>query len=240
MNPQDSQIHFCTVFVVMGHEGTLGAVEVDRPAPGEELNAGPPTEPRQAATVILLRGGDERLEVLLVQRNPASRFMGGAWVFPGGASTARRTPATRAARGVREVAEEAGVALPDPSALSRSRAGSRPPRCDPLRHALLPRPRAGRRRRRAPDGGETVGAALVRAGRRARRRTRAASSSSCSRRSRRCEQLRAFATAAELLAWADGRDGRADRAAGRGRGRGRAHRAARGARLSRLRASRSP
>ena len=41
--------------------------------------------PRQAATVILLRGGEAALEVLLVQRNPAQRFMGGAWVFPGGA-----------------------------------------------------------------------------------------------------------------------------------------------------------
>ena len=37
--------------------------------------------PRLAATVILLRGGSERLEVLLVKRNPSARFMGGAWVF---------------------------------------------------------------------------------------------------------------------------------------------------------------
>ena len=35
--------------------------------------------------MILLRGGADALEVLLVQRNPAARFMGGAWVFPGGA-----------------------------------------------------------------------------------------------------------------------------------------------------------
>ena len=35
--------------------------------------------------MILLRGGGETLEVLLVKRNPAQRFMGGAWVFPGGA-----------------------------------------------------------------------------------------------------------------------------------------------------------
>ena len=85
MNPQDWQIHFWTVLVVMGPEGTLDAVEIDRPRPGEELNTGAPTEPRQAATVIVLRGGAERLEVLLVRRNPAARFMGGAWVFPGGA-----------------------------------------------------------------------------------------------------------------------------------------------------------
>ena len=53
--------------------------------PGAELNAGEPVEPRQAATVIVLRGGADTLEVLLAKRNPAQRFMGGAWVFPGGA-----------------------------------------------------------------------------------------------------------------------------------------------------------
>ena len=86
---------------------------------GEEYNPGEPTAPRPAATVILLRGGKERLEVLLVKRNPQARFMGGAWVFPGGAvddaegggDAAHRTAA------VREVAEEACVTLPDPGAL---------------------------------------------------------------------------------------------------------------------------
>ena len=103
----------------MGLEGTLIPVEVDRPAPGEELNTGAPTEPRAAATVIVLRGGDERLEVLLVQRNPASRFMGGAWVFPGGAVDAADGEGEAALRaaGVREVAEEAGIAIAGPDAL---------------------------------------------------------------------------------------------------------------------------
>ena len=82
-------------------------MEVDRPAPGEELNPGRPTEPRQAATVILLRGGRTTLEVLLVRRNPAARFMGGAWVFPGGAVDASEDHETA---GVREVAEESGIA----------------------------------------------------------------------------------------------------------------------------------
>ena len=59
-------------------------MEIDRPAPGEELNPGEETIPRPAASVILLRGGEETLEVLLVRRNPQARFMGGAWVFPGG------------------------------------------------------------------------------------------------------------------------------------------------------------
>ena len=35
--------------------------------------------------MILLRGGEEALEVLLVKRTPKARFMGGVWVFPGGA-----------------------------------------------------------------------------------------------------------------------------------------------------------
>ena len=86
----------------------------ERPGPGEELNRGRATEPRQAATVILLRGGGERLEVLLVRRNPAARFMGGAWVFPGGAVDADED---HRVAGIREVQEEAGVMLPDPSAL---------------------------------------------------------------------------------------------------------------------------
>jgi len=89
-------------------------MKVDRPGPGEELNQGVPTPPRQAATVILMRGGDERLEVLLLKRNPAQRFMGGAWVFPGGAVDADED---HRVAGVREVQEEAGVALADPEAL---------------------------------------------------------------------------------------------------------------------------
>jgi 8-oxo-dGTP pyrophosphatase MutT (NUDIX family) len=90
----------------------------EKPGPGEELNLGPPTTPRPAASIIVLRGGDRLLEVLLVKRNPATRFMGGAWVFPGGAIGAddgEGEPAQRAA-GVRELAEEAGVEA-DPAAL---------------------------------------------------------------------------------------------------------------------------
>ena len=92
------------------------------PAPeGELWTGGEPTPPRQAATVILLRGGSKSLEVLLLERNPEQRFMGGAWVFPGGAVDAADGEDDDAHRlaGVREVAEEAGVALPDPDALVR-------------------------------------------------------------------------------------------------------------------------
>jgi 8-oxo-dGTP pyrophosphatase MutT (NUDIX family) len=94
-------------------------MENPRPAPGEELNPGEPTPPREAATVILLRGDGEALEVLLVQRNPASRFMGGAWVFPGGAVHADDGVGEAALRraAVREVDEEAGIELGEPGAL---------------------------------------------------------------------------------------------------------------------------
>jgi 8-oxo-dGTP pyrophosphatase MutT (NUDIX family) len=110
-------------------------MDVEGPAPGEELNTGAPTEPRQAASVIVLRGGDDALEVLLLRRNPESRFMGGAWVFPGGAVDVcdvaegdRDEGASRLAgetdldashrvAAVREVEEEAGLRLPDPAAL---------------------------------------------------------------------------------------------------------------------------
>jgi 8-oxo-dGTP pyrophosphatase MutT (NUDIX family) len=91
-------------------------VEVDRPAPDEELNPGPATTPRQAATAILLRDGDAGLEVLLVQRNPDSRFMGGAWVFPGGAL--QEDDAGHAEAAVRELEEEAGIRLANPGVLA--------------------------------------------------------------------------------------------------------------------------
>jgi 8-oxo-dGTP pyrophosphatase MutT (NUDIX family) len=69
-----------------------------------------PAEPRLAASVVLLRGGDDALELLLVQRTPHARFMGGVWVFPGGAVDAGETLEQAA---LRELAEEAAVALPD-------------------------------------------------------------------------------------------------------------------------------
>ena len=115
MNPHDWQIHRWMVVVVMDAEGSLGPVEVDGPAPGEELNRGRPTEPRQAATVLVLRGGADRLEVLLVRRNPAARFMGGAWVFPGGA--VHQQDAGHAGAALRELEEEAGLRLDGPDAL---------------------------------------------------------------------------------------------------------------------------
>lgn len=87
-------------------------MEFDKPAPGEELNAsGEATVPRQAASVILLRGGSQALELLLVQRTPQARFMGGFWVFPGGAVDAHEGEGDEAHRlaAVRELEEEASV-----------------------------------------------------------------------------------------------------------------------------------
>jgi 8-oxo-dGTP pyrophosphatase MutT (NUDIX family) len=91
----------------------------ERLAAGEEYNAGPATPPRQAATVILLRGGTEKLEVLLVRRTPKARFMGGVWVFPGGAVDAHEGDGDEAHRtaAIRELREEAAITLDDPAAL---------------------------------------------------------------------------------------------------------------------------
>jgi 8-oxo-dGTP pyrophosphatase MutT (NUDIX family) len=87
--------------------------------PGEEYNPGPATEARQAATVILLRGADAQLEVLLVKRTPKARFMGGVWVFPGGAVEQGEGEDDRAHRraAVRELHEEAGILLESPTDL---------------------------------------------------------------------------------------------------------------------------
>ena len=83
------------------------------PHHGEELNTGEVTKAREAASVIVLRDAPDGPEVLLVQRNPAQRFMGGAWVFPGGA--VHEDDGGPAEAGRRELEEEAGLALPDTS-----------------------------------------------------------------------------------------------------------------------------
>ncbi len=91
----------------------------DQRGPGEDLNFGERTIPRPAGTVIVLRGGASALEVLLVQRNPNARFMGGAWVFPGGAvdrDEGHGDAALRAAA-IRELEEEAGISIADPAEL---------------------------------------------------------------------------------------------------------------------------
>jgi 8-oxo-dGTP pyrophosphatase MutT (NUDIX family) len=177
----------------MGPEGTLDAV-----ATGEELNPGRTTEPRQAATVIVLRGGAERLEVLLVRRNPAARFMGGAWVFPGGAVDGDED---HRVAGVREVAEEAGVELPDPAAMVLFSRWITPPqvkiRFDTLFY-LVAAPDGAEPR---PDGGETVDARWYEP-----QTALDAGIDLVFPTIKTLEALARFKTADELLTWADGRE----------------------------------
>jgi len=92
-------------------------MRTDRPGPGEELNQGEVADAREAASLILLRDGFEGPEVLLVQRNPEQRFMGGAWVFPGGSLGEGDADELDAAR--RELLEEAGLRLPPDAELAR-------------------------------------------------------------------------------------------------------------------------
>jgi 8-oxo-dGTP pyrophosphatase MutT (NUDIX family) len=97
-------------------------VEVDRPPPGEVLNdGGEVTVPRQAAGVIVARGAATALELLLVQRTSAARFMGGVWVFPGGAVDTAEAEADgdvpHRSAAIRELREEAGIAIDDPAQL---------------------------------------------------------------------------------------------------------------------------
>jgi 8-oxo-dGTP pyrophosphatase MutT (NUDIX family) len=201
MNPQDWQIHFCTVVVVMGPEGTLAAVH-ERPAPGEELNPGAATEPRQAATVILLRGGSERLEVLLVRRNPAARFMGGAWVFPGGAVDAGEDHGTA---GIREVQEEAGVALAGPEALVRFSRWITPAQVQVRFDTLFFLATAPEGAEPRPDGGETVDLGWF-APRAALDANARGEIDLVFPTIKTLEQLAGFGSADALLAWADGRE----------------------------------
>ena len=87
---------------------------VRRPHPSEQWDPGAETPARPAASVIVIRESPEGPEVLLVQRTPKARFMGGAWVFPGGAVDQGET-ADQTAR--RELEEEAAIRLPQDAAL---------------------------------------------------------------------------------------------------------------------------
>src|SRR3954469_9347786 len=86
--------------------------------PAEAPNLGRPSEPRPAASVVLLRRGgkhsDRALEVLLLKRTERARFMPNVWVFPGGAvdHADGEDEARFKACAVRELEEEAGIALP--------------------------------------------------------------------------------------------------------------------------------
>ncbi len=87
--------------------------------PAEAPNLGEPSVPRPAASIVLLRRGgkhqDRALEVLLLKRTEKARFMPNVWVFPGGAvDDGDGVDETRfKACAVRELEEEAGIALPE-------------------------------------------------------------------------------------------------------------------------------
>ncbi|HEX2057326.1 MAG TPA: MBL fold metallo-hydrolase [Actinomycetota bacterium] len=92
------------------------------------------TDPRPAATLVVLRDGPEGVEVLLTKRPDHLRFMGGATVFPGGAvAAADRDPRWAEASGppaegadlaacvcaLREAFEEVGLLLAEGPPIAR-------------------------------------------------------------------------------------------------------------------------
>ncbi len=99
-----------------------------RGSPGHDRGDGALIRP--ASTVLALRPARNAFEVLMVRRAGASVFMGGAFVFPGGAiddadrgeaaaaAVDGHDPTERAwhAAALRELAEEAGVLVTDPPA----------------------------------------------------------------------------------------------------------------------------
>jgi 8-oxo-dGTP pyrophosphatase MutT (NUDIX family) len=86
--------------------------------PAEAPNLGTPSEPRPAASVVLLRRGDKHrdreLQVLLLKRSAEAKFMPNVWVFPGGAVDPADGDGESGYRAcaVRELAEEAAIELP--------------------------------------------------------------------------------------------------------------------------------
>jgi 8-oxo-dGTP pyrophosphatase MutT (NUDIX family) len=92
-------------------------MEERRRGPAELPNFGPPSTPRPAASIVLLRRGGKHsqraLEVLLLRRSEEARFMPGVWVFPGGSLDAAdgADEAGLRACALRELSEEAGIEL---------------------------------------------------------------------------------------------------------------------------------
>jgi 8-oxo-dGTP pyrophosphatase MutT (NUDIX family) len=135
-------------------------VRFNAPPPGEEFNRGEVTEARPAASLILLRDSANGPEVLLVKRNPEQRFMGGVWVFPGGAVHADDADHARAA--VRELEEEAGIALPADARLVPFSRWITPAEVKVRFDTWFFTARAPDGARATPDGGECVDARWLR------------------------------------------------------------------------------
>jgi 8-oxo-dGTP pyrophosphatase MutT (NUDIX family) len=130
------------------------------PPPGEEFSRGEVTEARQAASLILLRDSADGPEVLLVKRNPEQRFMGGVWVFPGGAVHAEDPD--HAAAAVRELEEEAAIVLPADSAPVPFSRWITPAEVKVRFDTWFFAARAPDGARATPDGGECVDARWLR------------------------------------------------------------------------------
>lgn len=113
-----------------------------------------PATPRPAATVLLLRDGEDGAEVLLMRRHRSSGFVPGAWVFPGGrvdpadsgpalyerirGLPARPVPdAMYWTAGLRELFEETGVLLARTAAGRWVEDARARPEVDALRQALM-------------------------------------------------------------------------------------------------------
>jgi 8-oxo-dGTP pyrophosphatase MutT (NUDIX family) len=113
----------------IAHNSGMNDTILRQPAAPEQKRA--PVRPRDAASLILLRGESDKLEVLVGRRSMSAKFMPGVYVFPGGAidppdriawsveSRAEALPQrlVRAARAaIRETWEEVGVLVGTPSA----------------------------------------------------------------------------------------------------------------------------
>jgi 8-oxo-dGTP pyrophosphatase MutT (NUDIX family) len=173
------------------------------PPPGEEWGRGEVTEARQAASLILLRDSANGFEVLLVKRNPEQRFMGGVWVFPGGAVHAE--DADHAGAAVRELREEAGIALPANAAPVPFSRWITPAEVKVRFDTWFFAARAPDGARATPDGGECVDARWLRP---------ADALDACARDElllvfptiKHLEELRRFGSVADLLEAARGRN----------------------------------
>lgn len=92
--------------------------ETRRRGPAEMPNFGPPSTPRPAASIVLLRRGgkhsERALELLLLKRSEEAKFMPGVWVFPGGSVDPGDGEGEAGHRvcALRELSEEAGIELP--------------------------------------------------------------------------------------------------------------------------------
>ena len=82
-------------------------------------------QPIPSATIILLRDAEPGIEALIMRRNSKMNFLGGFWVFPGGAveivDEAESDELTYLNAAVRETREEAGLNIPADSLLPVSR-----------------------------------------------------------------------------------------------------------------------